>query len=56
VARDRTILMVEHNLSVVETLSDVITVLQRGSVLAHGPYAQVSRDPRVLEAYVGVEA
>jgi branched-chain amino acid transport system ATP-binding protein len=56
VARDRTILMVEHNLSVVETLSDVITVLQRGSVLAQGPYAEVSRDPRVLEAYVGVEA
>jgi branched-chain amino acid transport system ATP-binding protein len=56
VARDRTILMVEHNLSVVETLSDVITVLQRGSVLAQGPYAAVSRDPRVLEAYVGVEA
>jgi branched-chain amino acid transport system ATP-binding protein len=56
VARDRTILMVEHNLSVVETLSDVITVLQRGSVLAQGPYSVVSRDPRVLEAYVGVEA
>jgi branched-chain amino acid transport system ATP-binding protein len=56
VARDRTILMVEHNLSVVETLSDVITVLQRGSVLAQGPYPVVSRDPRVLEAYVGVEA
>lgn len=56
VARDRTILMVEHNLSVVETLSDVITVLQRGSILAQGPYAAVSRDPRVLEAYVGVEA
>ena len=56
VARDRTILMVEHNLSVVETLSDVITVLQRGSVLAQGPYVEVSKDPRVLEAYVGVEA
>ena len=56
VARDRTILMVEHNLSVVETLSDVITVLQRGSVLAQGPYPVVSSDPRVLEAYVGVEA
>jgi branched-chain amino acid transport system ATP-binding protein len=56
VARDRTILMVEHNLSVVETLSDVITVLQRGSVLAQGSYAVVSSDPRVLEAYVGVEA
>jgi branched-chain amino acid transport system ATP-binding protein len=55
VARDRTVLMVEHNLSVVETLSDVITVLQRGSVLAQGPYSAVSKDPRVLEAYVGVE-
>jgi branched-chain amino acid transport system ATP-binding protein len=54
VARDRTILMVEHNLSVVETLSDTITVLQRGSVLMQGPYAEVSKDPRVLEAYVGV--
>jgi len=56
VARNRTILMVEHNLSVVETLSDVITVLQRGRVLAEGAYSVVSKDPRVLEAYVGVEA
>jgi branched-chain amino acid transport system ATP-binding protein len=48
--------MVEHNLSVVETLSNVITVLQRGAILAEGPYATVSKDPRVLEAYVGVEA
>lgn len=56
VSAGRTILMVEHNLSVVETLSDVITVLQRGSVLAEGPYDVVSKDPRVLEAYVGVAA
>ena len=56
VAANRTVLMVEHNLSVVEKLSDVITVLQRGQVLAEGPYAVVSQDPRVLEAYVGVEA
>ncbi len=56
VSANRTILMVEHNLSVVETLSDTITVLQRGSVLAEGNYATVSQDPRVLEAYVGVEA
>lgn len=52
----RTILMVEHNLSVVETLSNVITVLQRGAILAEGPYETVSKDPRVLEAYVGVAA
>ena len=53
VSANRTILMVEHNLSVVEHLSDTITVLQRGSVLAEGPYAQVSKNPAVLEAYVG---
>jgi branched-chain amino acid transport system ATP-binding protein len=56
ISANRTILMVEHNLSVVETLCDRITVLQRGSVLAEGDYATVSSDPRVLEAYVGVEA
>jgi branched-chain amino acid transport system ATP-binding protein len=56
VSQGRTILMVEHNLSVVETLSNVITVLQRGSILAEGTYDVVSNDPRVLEAYVGVEA
>jgi branched-chain amino acid transport system ATP-binding protein len=53
VSANRTILMVEHNLGVVENLSDTITVLQRGSVLAEGPYAQVSKNPAVLEAYVG---
>lgn len=53
VARDRTVLMVEHNLSVVSDLSDRITVLSRGSVLAEGPYAEISKDPRVLEAYIG---
>jgi branched-chain amino acid transport system ATP-binding protein len=53
VAAKRTVLMVEHNMSVVANLSDTITVLARGSVLAEGPYEQVSKDPRVLEAYVG---
>ncbi len=53
-AHGRTVLMVEHNLSVVETLCDTITVLQRGAVLSEGSYAEVSKDPRVLEAYVGV--
>ena len=56
ISANRTILMVEHNLSVVETLCDRITVLQRGAVLAEGDYATVSNDPRVLEAYVGVDA
>jgi branched-chain amino acid transport system ATP-binding protein len=53
VARDRTVLMVEHNLSVVADLSHTITVLARGSVLAEGPYAEISRNPAVLEAYIG---
>lgn len=53
VAKNRTVLMVEHNLSVVASLSDKITVLARGKVLAEGDYAAVSRDPRVIEAYIG---
>jgi branched-chain amino acid transport system ATP-binding protein len=53
VAARRTVLMVEHNLSVVEDLCDRITVLARGSVLAEGTYAEVSRNPEVLQAYVG---
>jgi branched-chain amino acid transport system ATP-binding protein len=53
IAKDRTILMVEHNLSVVASLSDRITVLARGKILAEGDYATVSNDPRVVEAYIG---
>jgi branched-chain amino acid transport system ATP-binding protein len=53
VARNRTVLMVEHNLSVVEHLSDTITVLARGEVLAEGDYAAVSRNPEVVQAYLG---
>jgi branched-chain amino acid transport system ATP-binding protein len=55
VARCRTILMVEHNLSVVSQLCDTITVLQRGQILAEGDYTTVSNDPCVREAYMGVE-
>ena len=53
VAVNRTVLMVEHNLAVVETLSNTITVLARGEVLAEGDYASVSRNPQVIEAYMG---
>jgi branched-chain amino acid transport system ATP-binding protein len=52
----RTVLMVEHNLSVVADLCHTITVLARGSVLAEGTYEEVSRDPAVLEAYIGTAA
>ena len=53
VSANRTVLMVEHNLSVVSTLSDTITVLQRGEVLAEGDYHTVSKNPQVIEAYLG---
>jgi len=53
VSSGRTVLMVEHNLSVVADLSDTITVLSRGSILAEGTYEDVSRNPAVLEAYIG---
>jgi len=52
-ARSRTVLMVEHNISVVARLSDVITVLTRGRVLAEGPYAEIAGNPAVQEAYMG---
>jgi branched-chain amino acid transport system ATP-binding protein len=53
VAEGRTVLMVEHNMSVVSGISDRITVLARGAVLAEGSYAEVSANPQVREAYMG---
>ena len=53
VAANRTVLMVEHNLKVVENLSDTITVLARGEILAEGDYAAVSKNPDVIQAYMG---
>ena len=54
-AAGRTVLMVEHNLSVVRDLCDTITVLQRGEILAQGSYEAVAGDPHVREAYIGIE-
>ena len=45
--------MVEHNMKVIAELCDRVTVLQSGEILAEGTYAEVSRDPAVIEAYVG---
>jgi branched-chain amino acid transport system ATP-binding protein len=53
VAENRTVLLVEHNLKVVENLSHHITVLARGEVLAEGDYASVSKNPHVIQAYMG---
>jgi branched-chain amino acid transport system ATP-binding protein len=53
VSAGRTILMVEHNMSVVARIADTITVLARGATLAEGPYAEVSKNPAVIEAYMG---
>jgi branched-chain amino acid transport system ATP-binding protein len=55
VAVDRTVLMVEHNLSVVSNLSDHITVLSRGEIIAEGDYPSVSGHPEVIKAYLGSE-
>ncbi len=53
VSAGRTVLMVEHNMNVVGSIANTITVLQRGAILAEGSYATVSKDPRVMEAYMG---
>ncbi len=53
VSAGRTILMVEHNMSVVSGICDKISVLQRGAMLAEGSYTEVSRNPQVMEAYMG---
>ncbi|NBP40379.1 MAG: ABC transporter ATP-binding protein, partial [Betaproteobacteria bacterium] len=53
VSANRTILMVEHNMGVVAKIADRISVLQRGQIIAEGPYESVSKDPQVLEAYMG---
>jgi branched-chain amino acid transport system ATP-binding protein len=53
---NRTVLMVEHNMNVVSTIADTITVLQRGRIIADGSYSEVSRNPLVIEAYMGAAA
>ena len=53
VSAGRTILMVEHNMNVVSSIADRITVLQRGTIIADGPYAEVAKNPLVIEAYMG---
>jgi branched-chain amino acid transport system ATP-binding protein len=49
----RTVVLVEHNMSVVAGLADRVTVLQHGAVLAEGPYEEIRHDPRVIAAYLG---
>jgi branched-chain amino acid transport system ATP-binding protein len=56
VAEGRTVVLVDHNMHVVGSLADTVTVLQSGQVLAEGPYEQVRQDPRVVEAYLGTAA
>ena len=53
VAAGRTIIMVEHNMNVVANIAETISVLQRGEVIAEGDYQTVSKNPQVMEAYMG---
>ncbi|GAA0911898.1 ABC transporter ATP-binding protein [Virgisporangium aurantiacum] len=53
VAEGRTVVLVEHNMSVVKSLADRVTVLQQGQIIAEGPYDEVRADPRVITAYLG---
>jgi branched-chain amino acid transport system ATP-binding protein len=53
VAKERTVLMVEHNMSVISKICDRVTVMQRGQILAEGTYDEVSRNPDVIAAYMG---
>jgi branched-chain amino acid transport system ATP-binding protein len=53
VSANRTVLMVEHNMNVVASIADTISVLQRGQIIAEGPYDVVSKNPEVLQAYMG---
>jgi branched-chain amino acid transport system ATP-binding protein len=53
VSANRTVLMVEHNMNVVASIADTISVLQRGQIIAEGPYEVVSTNPEVLQAYMG---
>jgi branched-chain amino acid transport system ATP-binding protein len=56
VSEGRTVVLVDHNMHVVGSLADIVTVLQSGSILAEGPYEQVRQDDRVIEAYLGQSA
>lgn len=56
VSAGRTILMVEHNMSIVSSICDRVSVLQRGELLSEGTYDELSSDPRVIEAYLGAPA
>jgi len=53
VARDRSVMVIEHDMEFVRKLNRKVTVLHEGSVLCEGPMEKVQSDPRVIEVYLG---
>ena len=50
---DKTVVLVEHNMNVVMSASDQITVMHQGAVLAEGTPGEIADNPTVQEAYLG---
>ena len=55
-ARGMTFLLIEHDMDLITELCDPVVVLAEGRRLVEGPFEEVRRDPRVLEAYLGTAA
>ena len=53
IARNRSLIVIEHDMEFVERIADKVTVMHQGKILAEGPMAKVQADPRVIDVYLG---